>query len=583
MSPFRRHRWFISAAAITLAYSVVSLTGHKSFGLTAFGDVFGVSIMLAAAAVMLANAISRPGMDRSLWGLMAFGFSLWVVNQWGWAYNEVVLRRDLPDPYFVDIILFFHVVPMIAAIAWRPDQVRTESRFHLSTLHFLMLLVWWLFLYAFIVFPHQYVVLNVPAYNGYYDLLYEFENLLLLLVLAYAGWTSTGAWKRLYLNFLAAGSVYTAGSQLLDKAVFKGTYYTGSLYDVPLTGAVVWLLATTLAARGWDLKADTPRTDPRWRTILPQMAMLAILSLPVLGLWAYLEDTSPEPSRMFRLFTVLAAMLVLGAFAFLRQYIQDQALMHLLGESRAGFENQQRLQSHLVQKEKLASLGQLVAGAAHEINQPLAAIMENSEQLWSGERLTSEQDALVRKIVNQARRTRDLISDLLSFSRQAPGDKALVDLGVLLHRGAQMQESQHPGGRIRVEIFVEPEFPRVVGNANQLFQVIVEIVQNAMDALAEVGGGTLQITAQRLGNEAVLQFSDTGPGLREPQRVFDPFYTTKPIGQGTGLGLSAVYGVIQEHGGQINCQNKPAGGALFVLRFPAAGESVAQAAGAANA
>src|SRR6266852_4743269 len=315
MSLFRRYRWFISAAAITLAYSVVSLTAHKSFGLTAFGDFFGVLIMLVASGVMLANAISRPGMERSFWGLMAFAFSLWVVNQWGWAYNEVVLRRELPDPYFVDIILFFHVVPMIAAVAWRPDQVRTESRFHLSTLHFLMLLVWWLFLYAFIVFPHQYVILNVPAYNGYYDLLYEFENLLLLLVLAYAGWTSTGAWKRLYLNFLAAGSVYTAGSQVLDKAVFKGTYYTGSLYDVPLT-------------------------DQRWKTILPQMAMLAILSLPVLGLWAFLEDTSPVPSRMFRLFTVLAAMLVLGAFAFLRQYIQDQALMHLLGESRAGFENQ---------------------------------------------------------------------------------------------------------------------------------------------------------------------------------------------------------------------------------------------------
>jgi signal transduction histidine kinase len=152
---------------------------------------------------------------------------------------------------------------------------------------------------------------------------------------------------------------------------------------------------------------------------------------------------------------------------------------------------------------------------------------------------------------------------------------------VLLQRGAQMQDSLHAGGRIRIEIFVEPEFPRVVGNANQLFQVIVEIIENAMDALEEVGGGALQITAQHLGNEAVVQFSDTGPGVREPQRVFDPFYTTKPIGKGTGLGLSAVYGVIQDHGGQITCQNKPAGGALFVVRFPAAVEPVAQAAGAA--
>jgi signal transduction histidine kinase len=104
-----------------------------------------------------------------------------------------------------------------------------------------------------------------------------------------------------------------------------------------------------------------------------------------------------------------------------------------------------------------------------------------------------------------------------------------------------------------------------------------------MDALHEVGGGSLQITAQRLGGEAVLQFADTGPGLREPQRVFDPFYTTKPIGRGTGLGLSAVYGMVQDHGGQITCQNKPDGGALFVVRFPAATETVMQAAVAAKA
>ena len=138
---FRRHRWHVAAAAITVAYSVVSLTAHKSFGLTVFGDVVGVLIMVVAAGVMLANAISRPGMERSFWGLMTLSFSLWVINQWGWAYYEIVLRRPIPDPYFADIVLFFHVVPMIAAVSWRPDQVRTDSRLHLSTLHFLMLLV----------------------------------------------------------------------------------------------------------------------------------------------------------------------------------------------------------------------------------------------------------------------------------------------------------------------------------------------------------------------------------------------------------------------------------------------------------
>jgi signal transduction histidine kinase len=92
----------------------------------------------------------------------------------------------------------------------------------------------------------------------------------------------------------------------------------------------------------------------------------------------------------------------------------------------------------------------------------------------------------------------------------------------------------------------------------------------------------LDITAQAQGPEVVLEFSDTGPGLRDPQRVFDPFYTTKPVGKGTGLGLSAVYGVIQDHGGQITCRNKPEGGAVFTVRLPASAEPAAQGAGAAG-
>jgi signal transduction histidine kinase len=581
MSLFRRHHWFAVAAGVTLAFAVVSLTVRPGSGLTAFGDVFGFLIVALAAGIALVNAFSKPGVERSFWALLAFGFSLWSFNQGAWAVCEAILHQPVPDPYFADIILFFHLVPMIAAVVWRPDLLRKESTFHLSTLHFLMLLVWWVFLYAFIVFPDQYVVLNVAAYDRYYVLLYEVENILLLVVLAFAVWTSSGAWKRVYLNFLAAAALYTVGSQVLDEAVTRGTYYSGSLYDVPLVGAVCWMVATTLASRAWDLKSAAPPRDWSLRKITPQLSMLAILSLPILGLWTFLWDTSPANSRMFRLFTVLAAMLVLGAFAFLRQYIQDQTLMRLLKESRLGYENQQRLQNHLVQKEKLASLGRLVAGAAHEINHPLEAIMGCSERFWSNEALTAEQDGLVRKIVNQARRTRDLVSDLLSFAQQRPGEKAFVDLSVLLHRSAQMIESQHHASRIRVETLIDPEFPRVRGNANQLFQAFIEIIENSIDALEEAGGGSLKISAQRHGHEAVLQFSDTGPGIREPQRVFDPFYTTKPVGKGTGLGLSAVYGVVQDHGGQITCQNKSDGGALFVLRFPA--EPAAQAAGAANA
>jgi len=263
----------------------------------------------------------------------------------------------------------------------------------------------------------------------------------------------------------------------------------------------------------------------------------------------------------------------LGAFVFVRQYLQDRALIHLLEDSRRSFENEQRLQTHLVQREKLASLGHLIAGAAHEIDNPLTAIMEYSEKLWSNQRLTSEQDVLVRKIVNHSQRTRELIANLLSFAQQSSGEKKMVDLGMLLQRSVQMRELQRHDQKIHIETLIEANLPRVWGDGHQLFQAFVQIVENALDALEEAGGGLLQVSARLQAEEVVLQFSDSGPGIKEPYRVFDPFYTTKPIGKGTGLGLSAVYGVVQEHQGQITCQNKPEGGAVFVLRLPVASQA----------
>jgi len=581
MGLFQRHRWFVAAAGITLACAVVSAFAHPSYGLTIFADLTGLALPLAATAITLTNASTRPGQERSFWALMALGFSFWACNSAAGAYYEIVLRRPVPDIFFFDIILFMHALPIVAAIAWRPDLAKKEGRIHLSLLNFLMLMGWWIFLYAFIVFPHQYVVVDAALYNLYYGRLYLLQNALLLAVLLLAAWTSSGGWQRLYLHFLGAGLIYTVGSQLLTAAGIRGTYYAGSLYDIPIVANLSWMTATVLSAREWDLQSRPATLHPSWwKKVVPRLAMLALLSLPALGAWTVIADHSAPPSRAFRIFIVLGGMLLLGAFVFLRQYFQDQALIALLNESRRGYESQKKLQDQLVLKEKLASLGNLVAGAANEINHPLTAIVSYSEQLWTKEHLTDEQNQLLRKIVNQSRRTRDLVTDLLRFARQSPGEKIPVDLSVLLQRATQMLELRRPGGKIRVEMTVAPNFPRVHGNANQLFQAFVEIIENAMDALEEAGGGLLEIIAHRLGDDALVQFSDTGPGIRDPLHVFDPFYTTKPVGKGTGLGLSSVWGVIRDHSGQITCSNKPEGGALFIVRLPAAVEPAVQVAGA---
>ncbi len=580
MGLLQRYRWFAAAAGITLAFAGVSTIAHRSAGLTAFSDLAGLALMLAAVGITLSNAVRRPGQERTFWGLMALGFSLWACSQAASAYWEIVRQEPVPTIFFFDIVLFIHAVPMIAAVAWRADLAKKQEGIQQSLLNFLMLLAWWIFLYAFIVFPHQYVVLDSDLYNVEYYRLYLLQNALLLGVLGLAGWTSVGGWRRFYLNFLGAGLLYGIGSQLLYHAGRSGEYYSGSVYDISFIATVTWMVATAWSAREWEMESRDMSWDPRWKSVVPRLAMLALLSLPVLGVWTALVDKSPAASRAFRVSSVLAAMLVLGAFVFLRQYVQDQALVSLLQESRRGYERQKRLQIQLVQKEKLATLGNLVAGAANEINHPLDAIMSQSEQLWGKDRISDEQGRLIRKIVSQAQRTRDLVADLLRFAQQSPGEKIVVDLSMLLQRATQMLELRHPGGKIRVVLSIGDESPRVQGNANQLFQAFVEIIDNAMDALEEAGGGNLEITAQRKGAEAVLQFSDTGPGIREPLRVFDPFYTTKPVGKGTGLGLSAVYGVIQEHSGQITCQNRAEGGAVFVVKIPAAMEAAAQVAGA---
>jgi signal transduction histidine kinase len=311
--------------------------------------------------------------------------------------------------------------------------------------------------------------------------------------------------------------------------------------------------------------------------------MLAMLSLPLMGYWAWFHDTGPLNLRQFRLLATLSAMLVLGLFVFLRQYLIDRELVRLLEESRQSLDNLQRLQTELVQREKLASLAQLVSGAAHEINNPLAAILGYSELLAAHQGMEPEQANMARKIGQQARRTRELVSSLLSFAQQSPGEKTLLDMGPLVQRALQMKMLRLENKNIRVENQIATGLPPIWGNINQLFQCCVEIIGNATDALEEVGGGSLVVSVYPEANELVLAFSDSGPGVRNPQRIFDPFYTTKAVGKGMGLGLSVTYGIVQDHQGRINCQNLPEGGAVFVLRFPVANQTEPAVAAAAKA
>jgi two-component system NtrC family sensor kinase len=288
-----------------------------------------------------------------------------------------------------------------------------------------------------------------------------------------------------------------------------------------------------------------------------------------MGYWALFVSSEPLPLRQVRFTVAMGGVAVIAFFVFLKQHLLDRKLVQLLRQSRNSYDNLQRLQGRVVQQAKLASLGELVAMAASELEYPLSAILESSERLAASSELSREQLSTAQKIGQQARRTRDLVTDLLSFAQQTPGEKAPLDLKPLLQRAIQMEGFKLTKRDINLTVKSDDALPRVIGNPNQLLQAFLQVVENAVDALQEAGGGRLVVTLRHEGNEVVIEFADTGPGLRDPALVFDPFYTTKPVGKGTGLGLSATYGVVQDHKGQITCYNRAEGGAVFEIRLPA--------------
>jgi two-component system NtrC family sensor kinase len=300
------------------------------------------------------------------------------------------------------------------------------------------------------------------------------------------------------------------------------------------------------------------------------MAMAAVISLPIFAIYTLKFSQDPQEVRDFRVLATVVAAVPIGFLVFLRQHLADKERVRLLEQSEQSIENLQRLQTQLVQSEKLISLGQLAAGAAHEINNPLTAILGYSDLLADDESLPEKSRGIASKIRDQARRTKTLVGNLLSFARQVPAERTLLDLNTVVSNAVQLRALDLRAGTTKVELQLESVLPGVRGDGNQLMQVFFNIVNNAIDAMeAANGGGTLTIKTMRDRAYVVVLFSDNGPGIKEPHRVFDPFYTTKPVGKGTGLGLSICFGIVQEHAGRILCYNRQEGGAVFRVELPA--------------
>ena len=562
----------VCGVGLLVGFALAPAVFPNPFFRVAMGDLTPLLAIAAAVVVCTRNAFDSRGHTRLFWSLMATGMAMWCFNQACWAWFEVLVRKPVPNPYEGDVVLFLHIVPIMAAVAIRPHQADEREGLLPSALNVLILLIWWVAVYAFFVFPDEYIVTNIARYSPRWNLLYMVEGLILIAVSASAFFTTSGSWRAIYRNIFFASAFYTLVSEAMNAAFLRGFYKTGGIYDVPYLAAGLGFLWVGIAGRRClhDIQV-MPSIARASRPVAPLLAKLALLSLPLMGYWALFLSQEQPYLRQVRFGVAMGGVALLAFVIFLQQQLLDQRLLRLLKRSHRSFDNLQRLQGRVIQQAKLASLGELVALAASELEFPLSAILNSSEQMAASSNLSREQLANAQKIGRQARRTRELVSDLLSFAQQTPGEKSPLELKPLLQRAVQMEGFKIENKKISLSVESNDNgpLPRVLGNSNQLLQAFVQIVENAVDALQEIGGGRVQVSLWREGDEVIVQFADSGPGLRDPERVFDPFYTTKPVGKGTGLGLSATYGVIQDHKGQITCNNRPEGGAVFEIRLPA--------------
>ncbi|MBI2683699.1 MAG: PAS domain S-box protein [Acidobacteriales bacterium] len=229
------------------------------------------------------------------------------------------------------------------------------------------------------------------------------------------------------------------------------------------------------------------------------------------------------------------------------------------------------IQAKLMQTEKMAAVGQLVSGVAHEVNNPLTAILGFADLLLSNPELPKSVHQDLEIIIQEAQRTKSIVQNLLSFARQAPKQRQPVEVNDVLRRTVSLRAYDFSNHGVNVVEDLQAHLPPVMGDGHQLQQVFLNIVNNAYDAVCETGRkGCIEIQTRARNGHVEVFFRDNGPGIPHPERIFDPFFTTKDVGKGTGLGLSICYGIVQQHGGDINAQNAPGGGgAVFRVRLPA--------------
>jgi two-component system NtrC family sensor kinase len=297
---------------------------------------------------------------------------------------------------------------------------------------------------------------------------------------------------------------------------------------------------------------------------------------------ANMEQKDPGRSRMLELELNCkdgSTIWIEAEANFLRdpdgQAVGILAVLRDISERKQAEEERKRLEQQLQLAGRLAAVGELAAGIAHELNNPLAAVQAFAQLLSDKDDLEETVKSDVETIYREAQRATRITAHLLRFARRSRPEKRLASLNEAVEKSLELHAYRMNVNNIEVVTELEPDLPMTMADSDQMHQVFVNIITNAEQAMTEAHGrGRLSVKTQKAGKMIQITFTDSGPGISEDnlKSIFDPFFTSKDVGKGTGLGLSICYGIVQEHGGYIYAKSKPGEGTTFTVEIPIVSE-----------
>jgi signal transduction histidine kinase len=420
--------YLILASAILVVHLGVAALAKPSFGLTMFGDSLPCALLFIAILACVENFRRNSGALPLFWKLMTAGLFFLLASQGDWLYFDSLRRYSNPSPVVGDSLFLLAHVLFLAALALRPHSASAGRDLRIRRLDLVLLTLWWFTLYGYLAFPWQWVIQDFHKYDPAYYILALVQHLAIIFGLCILWAHNRGPWRSFYGHMIFAFVLIAAANLLLSVAIDRGVYYAGGFFDTPFLVAVYWF--TVIAALGPTLapaEDSTPNRELKQTLWMARVAMTAILSLPVLGLIGYFEKDVPTTIAAFRLRLVFGAIFVLGALVFRKLNVLARELVRSVNLSHGSIENLKSVQAQVTQSQKFAALGRLAAGAAHEISNPLTAILGYSELLADIPSLSAEDLGNARAIQVQVHRAQAAVNSLRNTLRGAPAPGPIVD------------------------------------------------------------------------------------------------------------------------------------------------------------